>query len=91
MADRIKFENITTGELDGTGHFDKLMRTLRAHIKEAVENNEITQSEAGQVYVGVMPSLIEQAVQYELGEKLTETKIEIDELLLPAHLQSPRN
>lgn len=59
------FTNITTGALSGTGYFDKLMSTLRLHIADAVANNEITQEQAGQVYTGVIPGMLDQAVKFE--------------------------
>lgn len=74
-SDRISFDNVTVSEIDGSGYFDRLMTTLRLHINDAVINNEITQAEAGAVYTGVIPSLINEAVKFEMAEQLTEEKL----------------
>jgi hypothetical protein len=86
MAD-ISFDHVTeslispegeysTNTLTGKGHFDVLMKALRAHISEAVDNNEITQEIAGQVYTGVIPSLVTEAVKFELGADMVNIQID---------------
>ena len=74
-SDRISFDNVTVSKIDGSGYFDRLMTTLRLHVNDAVTNNEITQAEAGAVYTGVIPSLINEAVKFEMAEQLTEEKL----------------
>ncbi len=76
MATDIELSNITEGKLDGNGAFDVLMKSLRLHVTDAVQNNEITQAEAGAVYTGVIPSVIQQAVQYALSKDLAEKNVD---------------
>ena len=71
----IKLEDITEIDLEGEGSFDVLMRTLRLHIAEAVTDNEITQSEAGAIYTGVIPSIVQQSVEFELRKDLVAQQI----------------
>ena len=76
MADNIQFENIVGQKmLDNGGYFGDLMSVLGAHIGDAIDNQRITQAEAGQIYTGVIPGMIQQAVQFELGHELGEEQI----------------
>lgn len=76
MADNIKFENIVGQKtLTDGGYFGDLMTVLGEHIDEAISKQRITQSEAGQIYTGVIPGMIQQAVQFELGHELGEEQI----------------
>lgn len=73
----VQFSDITTGTLDGTGHFDLLMRTLRAHIEDMVDKTRLTQAEAGAIYTGVIPSMIQESVRFELSVDAANKDIEI--------------
>lgn len=64
----LDFSKITDGTLDGTGYFDLAVKALRAHIGAAVEDNEITQAEAGAIYTGVLPGLFKDSLQFEVQD-----------------------
>jgi hypothetical protein len=79
----ITLNDITELTLDGNGSFDKLMRAIRLHINDAIQNQEISQSEAGQIYVNVIPSIIQEAVRFEmekdaLNEQLNQEKLKTE-------------
>lgn len=57
-------DGVTTS--NGTGIFDKLMQTAVLHIEHQMEKNNITQGEAGEVYLGTIQAAMQQAVQYVL-------------------------
>ena len=73
----IEIDKITTGEIDGTGSFDKFMQTVNLHIEEAVNNNTITQEIAGQTYVGIIPGLFDRAINFEKENLLIDLDIQI--------------
>jgi len=64
----LDFTKVTDGTLTGNGYFDVAIRTLRAHISDALSNNELTQEGAGVVYTGVLPGIFEQAVAFEVQD-----------------------
>ena len=67
--------NATTVE-DGTGVFDKLMKTTLLHIDKEVDDNRITQGEAGQVYAAAIQSAMQNAIQFVLeDERIRLSKI----------------
>ena len=80
MAELINIANVTEADLNGDGSFDRLMKAVRLHINDAVAKNEITQSEAGQIYTNVIPSIIQFSIEFELKKQLTNMQIQQEEL-----------
>ena len=83
----IVITDITTGIVDGTGIFDKLMASVKAHIHDEYDNGRIKGPEYSQVYLGAIQAVLNQSVQYALQEKQLEAQIDLtiaqrDELLL---------
>ena len=79
----VTLNDVTELTLDGNGSFDKLMRAVRLHINDAIQKQEISQSEAGQIYVNVIPSIIQEAVRFEmqkdiLNEQLSQEKLKTE-------------
>ena len=72
----ITIEDITTGTVDGTGVFDKLMNAVKEHIKEEYANGRIKGTDYAQVYLGALQGVLGQSVEYVLREKLTEAQVE---------------
>ncbi len=66
----VSLTDITTGEVDGRGFYDELMRTSKAHLKEEFEASRITGVEYSTVYLGAMNANLSTAasviMQYEL-------------------------
>lgn len=77
MAD-ITFTEVTnaTAFNNGTGHFDRIMKTLLFHIQEEYNSGRIKGSDYATVYLGAMQSAMQQAVQFALQEKATEAQID---------------
>jgi len=71
----ITLEDITTLQLDGTGSFDTLMQAVRLHVADAKKKNEITQEQAGNIYVNVIPGIIAEAVKYELQKDIVAQQV----------------
>jgi len=76
----ITLEDITDLTLEGEGSFDKLMRAMRLHINDAVYNNEITQSEAGAIYTGVIPTIIQESVRFEMQKNQVWYQSEVERI-----------
>lgn len=72
----IQLTDITTGAVDGSGVFDKLMVAVKGHITEEYENGRIKGSDYANVYLGALQGVLAQSVEYVLREKLTEVQIE---------------
>lgn len=70
----IQLTDITTGTVEGTGVFDKLMKAVKEHIKEEYENGRIKGPDYAQVYLGALQGVLGQSVEYVLREKLTEAQ-----------------
>ncbi len=77
MAD-ILFSDVTnaTTITDGTGYFDKLMKTVTIHIEEQYTKKRITGTEYANVYLQAMQSAMQTAQQFVLAEKLQEAQID---------------
>lgn len=73
----IVITDITTGNVDGTGIFDKLMASVKAHIHDEYDNGKIKGPEYSQVYLGAVQAVLAQSVQFALQEKQTEAEIDM--------------
>lgn len=60
-------EELTTGEVGGTGVFDKLMQSMGAHINGQLEKGRITANEYTKVYTQGIESALSAGVQFLLG------------------------
>lgn len=61
-------ELLTTAEITGTGVFDVLMAATKTHLLEEYNAGRITGEEYATVYLGAMQAVLQQAVQYILGQ-----------------------
>ena len=73
----IVITDITTGIIDGTGIFDKLMASVKTHIHDEYDNGRIKGPEYSQVYLGAIQAVLSQSVQYVLQEKQTEAQVDL--------------
>ena len=74
MAD-IVFSDITDGLTTGSGYFDVLMRSAKAHIQLEYDAGRIKGPDYSNVYLGAMQSAMQLAEQFVLAAKLQETQI----------------
>jgi len=61
--------------VDETGIFDVLMKAVNKHVNQQYQEGRITGSEYSSVYLGGIQTVLQQAVQYNLQEKLNEAQI----------------
>ena len=71
----IQITDVTTGAINGTGVFDKLMSTVKAHITEEYDKGRIKGQDYATVYLGSIQSVLQQSIEYVLREKMTEAQI----------------
>lgn len=58
---------LTTGEIDGSGIFDKMMQISLLHVKDEYDSGRISGSDYANVYLGIITSMMQSAVQYALS------------------------
>ena len=77
MAD-ITFADVTnaTTMYDGTGYFDKLMKTMTLHIEDQYTKKRITGTEYSNAYLQIMQAALQSAQSFVLAEKLQEAQID---------------
>jgi len=61
----LTLEQITTGTIEGTGSFDKIMQVLKLHMAEEHETGRITGSDYAKVYVGGLQYALSEAIRFE--------------------------
>lgn len=61
------------------GYVGDLLTLARAHVAEALANNELTQAEAGQVYTAMIPAAMQNGIGFAMQEAITEEKVNLTE------------
>jgi len=62
-------KTLTTTELDGSGVFDQLMKTVKLHLQEEFQSQRITGHEYSTVYLGALSAVLQTATQFLLNEQ----------------------
>lgn len=65
--DKVTIEEVTTGAVNGTGAFDKIMQAINAHLLREYQAGRITGSDYSTVYLGSIQSAMAQATEFVLG------------------------
>ncbi len=65
---KVTVADLTTKMVGGTGVFDQLLATMRAHLKEEFEKNRITGPEYTKAYVQMFAACLQSANQFLLGK-----------------------
>ena len=68
-------KDLTGGEVEGSGLFDELMRTVKAHLEVEFDKGAITGDSYAQVYLGSLQAVLQTASQYVLTMELTNQQI----------------
>ena len=71
--------------VDNGGYIGDLLKLARAHVDEAIRNNELTQEAAGQIYTAMIPAAFENGITFAMQDSMTEAqiaKIEADTALV---------
>jgi hypothetical protein len=66
MTTQVDLTNITSGTLDGTGTFDKLLATMQLHIEREYDAGRLLGADYANVYVASIQAAMSQAIQFEL-------------------------
>lgn len=74
MAEEVNFDEITDGCPQGDGVFDKLMRSIKAHLEIEYDAQRIRGSEYTQVYLNALQTAIGQSLQWQLGAQIAENQ-----------------
>lgn len=61
---KISLADLTDGDPDGQGTFDKLMLSVDSHLKTQYESGRIQGSDYAKVYVGSIQTTLQQAVEF---------------------------
>jgi hypothetical protein len=56
--------DITSGDIDGSGVFDLMMRGMKAHLKEEYDKNRITGAEYTKAYIALVDGALQNSVQF---------------------------
>lgn len=64
--------DLTTVSLNGSGAFDKLMRSVKLHLEEEYQGGKIKGAEYSNVYLGSMVAVLDQAVKFLATEQQNE-------------------
>lgn len=64
---RLSNNDLTTGNIDGSGTFDVLMKSTMAHLQKELDANRITGQEYTKAYIALVQGAMSGAVQYLLG------------------------
>ena len=67
----ITVDELTTETVDGTGVFDKLMRTNKAHLEQEFQKTRIKGPEYATVYLGSLQSVLQASIQFLLERDKT--------------------
>ena len=69
--------DVTTGALDGTGVFDKLMDTLSVHLTSEFNQGRISGGDYAKVYSASLQTTIQQAINFTLSKQEADAQAEI--------------
>lgn len=62
----VTLEDITSGVIDGTGSFDKLMAIAKLHLLEEYKSQRITGDKYAEAYIQIMQAVMQTATQFTL-------------------------
>jgi len=73
----IAITDVTTGAIDGSGAFDKLMQAGELHLLREYQANRITAKDYSTVYLGMLQAVLTQAIQFVLGAPQADKQAEL--------------
>lgn len=73
----VSIDQITTGEYDGEGAFDTLMRTVSTQLERQFQNGRISGTDIASVMAEAIPSVLEQSIVYVLSRCKTDLELKI--------------
>jgi len=80
MAVDITWESVVgTATIDDGGYVGDLLKLARAHVDEAIVNNELTREAAGEIYTAMIPAAFQNGIGFAMQEAITEEKVNLTE------------
>lgn len=73
----LSIDSLTTGTREGSGSFDVLMRSVKAHLENEYSQGRITGDQYTSAYVAAIQLAMQEAVQYQLSYPVTNQQIEL--------------
>lgn len=71
----LTIDDLTKGEVGGTGTFDRMMLAITAHLDKQYNESKITGSDYATVYLGALTTVMQQATAYLLGAERLEKEL----------------
>jgi len=75
MADILWSDIVGDKTITAGGFMGDLLTIARVHVDKAVDDNRLTQTQAGEIYTAMIPAAMQEAVRFVLDEKLKEAQI----------------
>lgn len=72
LPSTLRVTDVTTGALDGTGIFDRLMQTVALHVEDEFTKGRITGKDYATVYLGAMTGVLQASIQFLTQDKQIE-------------------
>jgi len=80
VAAVIAVTDLTTQTIDGTGVFDVMMKTVKAHLKEEYDSGRIKGNDYSTVYLGALQGTMDRALQFVLSKDKVNAELAVVEL-----------
>jgi hypothetical protein len=71
----VKLSDLTNSTIDGSGVFDVLMRSVKAHIEQEWAANRIKGTEYSTVYMSALQATLQASIQFLLSQEKTNAEI----------------
>jgi len=68
-------DQLTEASIDGSGVFDVLMKSIKAHLVEEHTKNRIKGTEYSTVYLGALQTTMEQSLQFLLSKQKVDLEV----------------
>jgi len=75
----VTVDELTKGEIEGTGVFDELMRSVKAHLQEELSNERITEVNYANVYLGAMTGVMKMSTDFLFIKDKTDVEVKLAE------------
>lgn len=73
--DKIEIEDITTGDVNGEGAFDKLMMSMKTHLLEQFNKNRITGDQFTKAYIELSLGCLNTSLQFVMGREVANWQL----------------
>ena len=77
LSDLTNATNVTDGQSNGTGVYDKLMNTTNMYIGDQYNRGMLTGTDYATVLLGAMQGVMQASMQFLLQEKVAEAQIDL--------------